>query len=532
MLGSSFPHLDKIVRSLSTFPFHPILLAILIWLSPYATNAQEVPFEQVATAAAVITAMAVIVLILAWRLTGRRNAAGLSVFLLILGLFFYGKVFDVANMWLLSQLPVLPFMLAWSALFLVAIVHVLRKKDDSANLTKILNVALLVMLVMPTLTSIDTIHGRKKAGAVSRPSLDVARAKAAVRAAGHPDIYYLIFDRYADNRTLRAKYGYDNRPFLDALRRRGFYVADRSRANYTKTAQSLASSMNLMHLESLAQRIGPDSNDWHPYYSFMKDNLVARFLKSLGVRYVHMGSWWEPTRTNVLADENFNAFQGMAGLDISFNEFEWLIVESMLPMRLAALITGVPYEFSRRQFLRIKRKFAKIGKIKRKETPLFIFAHMLIPHDPHVFYRDGRFKPTAEAAKRRWSENYLDQLVYANTEIEKLVDRLLAKRPQPIIIIQADEGPFPERYLRDEQDFDWHAATTEELRQKFRILNAYYFPDGNYKELRPDITPVNTFRVVFNRYFGQDLPLLPDNSYTHRSEADLYNLSDVTNTVR
>lgn len=520
------------MRRLFTFPFHAVLLAILMWLSPYATNAQEAPFEQVAMAAAVITVAAVIVLLLAWRLTGRRNAAGLGVSLFILCLFSYGKVFDTINLLLLDRIPILPFTLAWSALFLVAIVYVLRKNDDFANLTKILNVALLVMMVLPILTSIGTIHGRKEAGAVTRPSLDVTRAKAAVRAAGHPDIYYLIFDRYADNRTLQAKYGYDNGPFLDALRRRGFYIADRSRANYTKTAQSLASSMNLMHLADLAQRVGPDSSDWYPYYSLMQDNLVARFLKSLGVRYVHIGSWWEPTRANILADENFDAFQGMAGLDISFNEFEWLIVEPMLSTRLAAFITGVPHKHGRRQFLRVTRKFAKIGKIQRKEAPLFVFAHMLTPHDPHVFYRDGRYKSKAEAAKRSWSENYVDQLVYTNTEIEKLVDRLLAKRPQPIIIIQADEGPFPDRYLRDLQDFDWHAATTEDLRQKFRILNAYYFPDGNYKELRPDITPVNTFRIVFNRYFGQDLPLLPDNSYTHRSEHDLYNLSDVTDVVR
>ena len=45
------------------------------------------------------------------------------------------------------------------------------------------------------------------------------------------------------------------------------------------------------------------------------------------------------------------------------------------------------------------------------------------------------------------------------------------------------------------------------------ILNAYYFPGGDEGLLYPTITPVNTFRVVFNRYFDRDLELLEDVSY-------------------
>jgi hypothetical protein len=42
-----------------------------------------------------------------------------------------------------------------------------------------------------------------------------------------------------------------------------------------------------------------------------------------------------------------------------------------------------------------------------------------------------------------------------------------------------------------------------------KILNAYYFPGGN-DDLYPTITPVNTFRLIFNKYFDQDYPLLED----------------------
>jgi len=43
-------------------------------------------------------------------------------------------------------------------------------------------------------------------------------------------------------------------------------------------------------------------------------------------------------------------------------------------------------------------------------------------------------------------------------------------------------------------------------------LNAVYFPDHDYRMLYPQMSPVNTFRIVFNHYFGQNLPLLKDST--------------------
>jgi hypothetical protein len=45
-----------------------------------------------------------------------------------------------------------------------------------------------------------------------------------------------------------------------------------------------------------------------------------------------------------------------------------------------------------------------------------------------------------------------------------------------------------------------------------KILNAYYLP-GHADQLYTSISPVNTFRVVLNSYFGTNFPLLEDVSY-------------------
>ena len=45
------------------------------------------------------------------------------------------------------------------------------------------------------------------------------------------------------------------------------------------------------------------------------------------------------------------------------------------------------------------------------------------------------------------------------------------------------------------------------------ILDAYYVSDEARADLYPEITPVNSFRVLFNHYFDADYPYLEDLSY-------------------
>ena len=65
-----------------------------------------------------------------------------------------------------------------------------------------------------------------------------------------------------------------------------------------------------------------------------------------------------------------------------------------------------------------------------------------------------------------------------------------------------------------------------------RILNALYLPGQTTAPLTPEMTPVNTFRIIFNRYFGTDMELLPDRNYVNVDRLHLYDFVDVTDIVR
>ena len=64
-----------------------------------------------------------------------------------------------------------------------------------------------------------------------------------------PDIYYIILDAYSGADVLDELYGLDNRPFLDSLRSKGFYVADDSHTNYTQTIFSVPSTLNFDYID-------------------------------------------------------------------------------------------------------------------------------------------------------------------------------------------------------------------------------------------------------------------------------------------
>ncbi len=167
--------------------------------------------------------------------------------------------------------------------------------------------------------------------------------------------------------------------------------------------------------------------------------------------------------------------------------------------------------------------FRQLHRLQSAPGPKFVFAHVLLPHDPYVFRADGT--PIGEAESRTEDEAslYAGQLEYANGQIKAVVDELLSvpEATRPVVILQADEGPLLCRSV------DCPEMTAEYAAIRFGILNALYLPDAT--EALPEVwTPVNTFRMLFRESFGADLELLPNRSYTWPDNDHLYDFRDVT----
>lgn len=319
-----------------------------------------------------------------------------------------------------------------------------------------------------------------------------------------PDIYYIIVDRYANDSTLKTVYRFDNREFLDFLAQKKFYVASQSRANYLTTLQSLASSLNFQYINYLAKHADPDSSYRIPINHLLEDFRLRRVLKNRSYRHFHLGSWWEPTRTNRLADQNIR----FKALPEMFYVLYGRTMAYPLTSRLGIL------DLRRDNWKNTQRQFQQLSEISRLDGPKFVFAHFVLPHPPYVFDRDGNFLEAEEAATRGNEKNYVKQLIFTNHMLKTVINHLLSDpKRQPVIVLQSDEGPWPSSYEKNSSTFQWEQATDAELRQKMGILNSYYFPGVETNGLYDSISPVNSFRLVLNLYFGASLSLLPDESF-------------------
>ena len=119
---------------------------------------------------------------------------------------------------------------------------------------------------------------------------------------GDRDIWYLVLDRFGSVRSVEAYAGAT--PALPAwMDAHGFEVAHDARASYVKTALSLGSTLNLMQLDELAARMGPDSGDEEPFTELVRDHAVGRFLRDRGYRLIQLPSWFVPTARSAIADE-------------------------------------------------------------------------------------------------------------------------------------------------------------------------------------------------------------------------------------
>jgi hypothetical protein len=159
--------------------------------------------------------------------------------------------------------------------------------------------------------------------------------------------------------------------------------------------------------------------------------------------------------------------------------------------------------------------------------PKFVFAHILAPHRPFLFDAAGNPVWAYELGIEETKQYYLNQLIFINKKVQETVAAILAaSEVDPIIILQGDTGP-PYGF---EPDAALGNPTADIYQQNMRILNAYHLPNNGAQLLYKGISPVNTFRLIFDIYFDADFPLLDDQSFALTAEYP-YRLVNVTDSV-
>jgi len=495
---------------------HPFLFGLFFVLALFSANLADVSFADVLPPLLVVVGCTAVILLLTWLLLRDARRAALLTSIQVILCLSYVHVVNLIDTqpanasWVMvtpdSGLALLVW-LAWAAVLGISVYFILwfwRKRWDGHldKLTTLFNIVGAVLIIMPV---IGIVVQEVQAPRHDTASSDTSNLQLSAPEKP-PDIYYIILDTYASASTLEQEFGFDNMEFLNGLSSKGFCIASESHVNYFTTLHSLSSSLNMNYLDVLMGEIGRTVVDDGELMAIMQDYRVCRLLKTSGYEFISIGSWWEVTRENKYADVNIN-YGGR------LSEFSRLVLKTSAIEPMGEIL-GLWGDERRTQYERVKYEFEALSQIPEREGPTFVFAHFIVPHGDYVFQSNGDFLSTEEADKKSEESKYLDQLVAVNRLVEPCIDRLIAASDvPPIIILQADHGPSPD--LEDE--LGWMVAPSDDdLRVKSGILNAYYLPAADQGILYSSITPVNSFRLVFNLYFGTELELLAD-EHSYRS---------------
>jgi hypothetical protein len=447
--------------------------------------------------------------------------------LLLIGYFTYGHVYYAARsvpaLKLLNHhVVLLPIYILIIGLAIWGIFRI--KKFD--NLVLYLNAASLVLVVLQVVelsyayieTSIAASQPVKFQSGLTLPT-DLKDM---------PDIYVIVLDTYMRSDALKQDLGYDNSPFINQLTNMGFYVAKCGHPDYTFTYASISALLNMRYIpQAYANDVWDDFSDNGFWSNLLKNNEVRAQLKSVGYKTVAFQEEYP-----LMQFDNSDVLIGAdhPSIDSAYlYPFEVVYQQSTAAIILNALdpsgkvesfiqktftnqakssldlsgLRGPNKDFVATHILSTNFILDHITDVPAIAGPKFAYVHLFIPHAPFVYGPDGqietdpgyyggdRASATTEAYQLK---GYVNQVQYIDKRIVPILQTVISKsKNPPIIILMGDHG-------------------LENLNRRTDLL-AYYLPKNGSARLYPSISPVNSFRLIFDEYFGANYPLLPDKTY-------------------
>src|SRR3989344_274303 len=509
---------------------YPFLLAVYPVLFLFSHNIGETAYREMWVPLFLVLAGAIVLFFLLKLFIKDKLKISLILSLLLIFFFSYGYAHEIIKKWeffsLLARHRYL--LILWAGSFGLISYGLTRLKNLS-NVVKFFSIFVSALVLM-TLINIASYE-------IKKPVIDKNKLfteKDAVMLSGNlknkndlPDIYYLMPDGMANVNAFREAFGFDGSNFVKELNKKGFQVATNSRSNYPTTGRSLSSALNMDYVNTLSARVGVDvDNQGDIQKKMINDNKAMRLLKSQGYQFITFSSGWSLTNYNENADIQFNGGY--------FDEFPRVFAQTTL---LKPFFSGGRSFFAidadKEMRKRVLYAFDKLSnEVPKIEGPKFVFAHIPEPHPPFLFDANGNevikesgdFGDSIDASTIKtfdhlgYAAAYWDQWLFISKKLDQTVKDIIAnsKNP-PIIIIQSDHGAYiPEPNNPQKPDnYPDERASDKSLRAAVKNFSAYYLPGKSKGILPVNMSPVNTFRLVFDQYFGTTYGLLENKSHYH-----------------
>jgi len=495
---------------LKNFIIFPVLFAVFPILFLFTNNLHILDLGQLVLPLIVVGILSIFFwIILGLKLKNYRKS-GIIVSIFFILFFSYGHLSNSLDGFIIDNIERNIFLgISYFLVFSILTYFFIKTKRNLKNLTSIANVVAVAIIAITVVnfinfdTTVQNSFEVEKFDNFIPSEFNIEK---------YLDIYYIILDGHADLQTLKNIYNYDNSSFLEYLETNEFIIPQKSFSNYPATFMSLASSLNMEYI-SEQNSMKLDSKDRSLLYRLIDENKIMKYFKSRGYTTFSFNSGWDATMFVKEADVNL----------CGGSYFNTPFIVKIFSLSILNPVYTMFFESDSRE--RVLCAFSEIPQITiQTDTPVFVFAHILIPHSPYIFGPNGeKVSPeTLEMGLSTWEnkKGYLDQVKFVDKKIKEVVGKILDNsETSPIIIIQSDHGSA---YTMNWEDPDQYM-----LQERFSILNAYYLPSGGEEIVYDGITPVNTFRQLLNYYFDEKYELLDDKSYYSNYDRP-YDFKDVT----
>ncbi|MDC0190839.1 sulfatase-like hydrolase/transferase [Rhodospirillales bacterium] len=319
-----------------------------------------------------------------------------------------------------------------------------------------------------------------------------------------PNVYVIILDAYGRSDQLEKTFGFNNSKFLNFLEDKEFFILKNSYSSYPDSTFSITSLFNM---------------DYHK--EFNPGNYDERF-KTPVFRIFQKAGY----RTHVLLGYRGGVCPPKTSVCLSTGS-EGVGLIGILGQRLLQLTPL--FEIILKYFPQLygdTRTMVDDLRVVLASTdlssPSFVFAHIGFPHPPFT-----RAETCAADIRKDVSneENYaiesagryVKQLRCVNKQMRQLLDELIRKDPEAVVIIQSDHGSgFV--YVQSKGDTKFNFSGSGDWRinafnDRYGIINAWRVPADCQNKLYSTMGTVNTFRYLFTCLGIMNLDVLKNKSY-------------------
>lgn len=400
-------------------------------------------------------------------------------------LFSYSQLIGVLTKQGLIPLVIFGIPMHFTAMWTIVVVFICFLVWRKSHIFAVQYVFLVFFSIMTIIPLIEVLYYFNQNQNQNHEALNLTR-----KFKKHNNVYFLLMDAYARSDTLKEVTGFDNAPFLQALSKKGFYVARDSFSNYHFTLASLSSTFSMAYHKLPTNKNELINQRDNFNIPLQWNNAVVNIFRSNGYKFIlaPSGRW---------SEIDCNGTEDLCLAPHANTEFIVKVI-SMTP-----LIKWIG---------KIKFPYLELDDVKKAVESFpnqskFIFAHFAQVHDT-VYNEDCSWRMSGDPmiCSSATKNNYKNSVNCVNQKLLQFIDYLKINDPSAIIIIMADHGPTvvdeaenPEACTYWLKNFwDLEIKSHRDFRNTFGILMAIKLPSlsegSDY--IYDSISPVNLFRAI------------------------------------